>query len=135
MVSLLTCLCMLYNIIVGCTSYWVFCPISLLCISYSSNVSSLYSQYYSYVCACYIYVYCNMLVYFILSAPWLYSIFPVYALLCYFSILVELNSQKFINISLFELVFTCIETHILVTNLSISRIFISVVNFSVLYYH
>ena len=43
------------------------------------------------------------------------------------AILVDLFSQKRINIPLFELVVTCIETHILVTNFSISHKFPSVI--------
>ena len=45
------------------------------------------------------------------------------------AILIDLNSQKWINISLFELVATCIETHILDPNFSISHIFISIIKF------
>ena len=36
-VSALICLCMLYNIIVGCTSSWLFPPIYLLCIRISKK--------------------------------------------------------------------------------------------------
>ena len=45
------------------------------------------------------------------------------------AILFDLHSQNWIYISLFELVVTCIETHIFVTILSISHIFISVIKF------
>ena len=44
--SALIYLCMLYNLIVGCTSSWVFFPISLLYMGYSSTVSTLPSQLY-----------------------------------------------------------------------------------------
>ena len=43
------------------------------------------------------------------------------------AILINLSSQKWINISLFELVVTCIETHELLPNLSISHIFLCVI--------
>ena len=36
------CLCILYNIIIGCTSYWCFCYISLLCVGCSTTSSLLY---------------------------------------------------------------------------------------------
>ena len=44
-------------------------------------------------------------------------------------ILVDLNSQKLIDISLFELVFIFIEAHIFVPSCSISYIFISIIKF------
>ena len=44
-------------------------------------------------------------------------------------ILVELNSQKWIVISLFELVVKCIKTHIFVPSISIYHIFISIIKF------
>ena len=65
----LICLRMLYNINVGCTSSWVFFPVSLLCMGYYSTLLLLYSQFHSYVFECYIYVYCNMFVYFIQYNP------------------------------------------------------------------
>ena len=65
--SALIYLCMLSNIIFGCTSYWVFFPIYILHIGYSSTVLLLHSKMYWYVCKCYIYVYYDMLVYFIQS--------------------------------------------------------------------
>ena len=45
-VSSLICLCMLYNLIVGCTSSWSFCPIYLLCIGYFTTVSLLHMHLY-----------------------------------------------------------------------------------------
>ena len=56
----------------------------------------------------------------------LYMIY--YAIVAVFT---ELHSQKWIRISLFELVVTCIETHIFVISFSISHVYISIVNFSV----
>ena len=61
-VSLLTFLCMLYNIIIGCTSSWEFSSILLLCMVYSTTVLFLYLRLYSYVCEYYIYVSCYMFV-------------------------------------------------------------------------
>ena len=57
-------------------------------------------------------------------------IFPVYNLLCHFlhPQWPELKKQ-WINIYLFELFVTCIETHILVPNVSIYHIFISIIKF------
>ena len=75
-----------------------------------------------------------MLVYFILFTPSCYSIlgivpciFPVYYFLFRCRHPRWPFSQKRINIPLFELVVTCIETHILVTNFSISHKFPSVI--------
>ena len=45
-VSELISLCELNNIIVVCTSSWVYCTISLLCIGYSSTLFSLHSYLY-----------------------------------------------------------------------------------------
>ena len=50
-----------------------------------------------------------------------------------FVILVGLHSQKWINILLFELVATFIETHIFVTSFLISHIFIFVIKFFLLF--
>ena len=52
-------------------------------------------------------------------------------IICYaiFAILVELHSQYWINISLFGLVVTCIEAHIIVPSFSISHIFICIIKF------
>ena len=49
-IYMLIFLCMLYNIISGCTSYGLFLPISILCMGYSSTVLYLHSHLYSYVC-------------------------------------------------------------------------------------
>ena len=48
--------------------------------------------------------------------------------------LVELNSQKWIDISLFELVVKHMEAHIFIPSLSTSHIFISIIKFSVVSY-
>ena len=45
------------------------------------------------------------------------------------AILVDLHSQLWINISLFELVVAYIETHIFVPDCSISHVFISIITF------
>ena len=52
-------------------------------------------------------------------------------IVCYaiFAILVELNSQYWINIYLFGLVSTCIEENIFVPSCSISHLFISIIKF------
>ena len=46
--SALICLCMLYNIIVDCTSSWVFCRISILVMGYYSTVLLLHPQLHYY---------------------------------------------------------------------------------------
>ena len=52
-------------------------------------------------------------------------------IICYtiVAILADLHSKKWINISLFELVVTCIETHIFVPSFSIYHVFISIIKF------
>ena len=52
-------------------------------------------------------------------------------IVCYpiFVIIVDLHSKRWINISFFELVVTCIKLHIFVPSFSISRIFISIIKF------
>ena len=66
------CLCILYNLIIRCTSYWEFF-ISLRFMGCSTTASSLHLCFYSYVCEYYIYVCCNICVYFIQSNHWLDS--------------------------------------------------------------
>ena len=53
--------------------------------------------------------------------------FCIYIFNAIFAIFIDLNSQNWINILMFGLVVTCIETHILVTNFSISHKFPSVI--------
>ena len=72
--------------------------------------------------------------YFIRSTPWFYSILGIVScillnIICCIivAILADLHSQNWIDISLFELVFTCIEAHILVHNFSISYLYISII--------
>ena len=74
MLSALIYLHVLHNLIVSCASYWVFCSISLRCMGYSTIASSLHLRLYWYVCECYIYVFCNILVCFIRYTHWIYSI-------------------------------------------------------------
>ena len=91
-VSSLMYLCILYNIVVWCTSSWLFPPISLLCVVHSTTASLFHLNLYSFLCEYYTYVYCNIFVYFIRSTPRFYSIliivsyiFPVNDLLLHFS--------------------------------------------------
>ena len=65
----LMCLCMSYNIIVYCTSSWLCCPIYLICMLYPTTALLLHLHLYQYVCEYYIYIYCDMFVYFIRSTP------------------------------------------------------------------
>ena len=52
-------------------------------------------------------------------------------MICYSAvvILVDIHLQKWINISLFELVVTLVEIHIFVSSFSVSYIFISIIKF------
>ena len=77
-----------------------------------------------------------MFVYFIRYSPWLRYILVI--LSCIFSVYYLsfhrrhpccLHSKNWINILLFELVVTCIETHIFVPSFSIYHIFISIIKF------
>ena len=81
-ISALICLCVLYNIIIGCDSSWKFCYISLLCMGYFTTALSLHMHLNKYFCEYYKYVYCNMFVYFEQRTPCLGSIFG--SLLCIF---------------------------------------------------
>ena len=56
-VSALICFLMLYNIIIGCTSYWGFCTIFLLLMVYPTTALSLHLRLNKYFHECYIYVY------------------------------------------------------------------------------
>ena len=63
-----------YNLIIGFTSYWESCSLSILWMGYSTNSLLLNLHLYLYVCKYYIYVYCNMFLDFIQYNHWLYSI-------------------------------------------------------------
>ena len=81
-VSRLLCLCLLYNLIVGCTSSWAFYHMSPLCKGYYSTVLLLNSHLNYYVCKKPIYFYRAFCLCYILGM--LSCIFPVYYLLCHF---------------------------------------------------
>ena len=136
-VSVLLYLCMLYNIIVGYTSSWVFL--------YFSCARVITPLHHCYICIC-----IHILVNIIYMVTTIFLFTSYYSLLgcitywksCHanflynicFSIFIihtDLHSQNWINIWLFELVVTCIETHIVVPNCSISHLFISIIHFSV----
>ena len=123
---------MVYNLIFGYTPSWYF-------VLYLSCVWVIPSLHRCYICVC-----INMLVNVISIAIVVFlctsydlilgcatywescHAFFLY-IICYsiFIIIVYLHSQKWINISLFQLVVTCIETHKFVPSFSISHIFIS----------
>ena len=132
MVSELKCLCILYNIIISCTSYWDFGSGLLLWMGLLHHCV-IVTTMFVLICLWILYL-CFLRYVFVFYRynPWLWSIlgilswiFPVYYLLCHISILVDLHSQKWIIIWLFELVVIWIETHILVPDISISHIFLS----------
>ena len=133
---ILLCSCMLYNLAVGYTSSSLFvlylssayvspplrhCYI-FVCINLVVNVISMVTA----ICLCTSY---NMLLgcatsWALCHARFLYII--GYSVVV---ILVDLNSQKWIDILLFELVVTCMEAHIFVNSFSISYIFIYIIKF------
>ena len=137
MVPVFLCLCMLCNLTLGYTSSWYFA----LYISCAYIIPPL-RHFYIYVCI-------NMVVKVIYIVTEIclctsynplpggvtyWESFHAYFLyiLCHsiVVILVDLHSQKWINTLLFELVVTCIKTHIFASNLSISHICISIIKFS-----
>ena len=140
-VSILLCLCVVYNLTVGHTSSWYF-------VLYLSGAYVIPPLRHGYI-SVYINIFVNIIPmvtairlctsYNLLlggSTSWAscntYSLYIIgYSI---FVILVDLHSQKWINTLLFELVFTCIKTHIFVTNLSIYHIFIFIISFSVVSY-
>ena len=67
------CQYILYNIIIGCNSYWGFYTLYIICMGYSTSALLLNMRFNSYVCEYYIYVYCNVFVYFTQSNTWWYS--------------------------------------------------------------
>ena len=78
-------------------------------------------------------IYCCILYYMLLvCTPYLkaFNSHLMY-MICYIivAILIDLHPKKWINTYLFELVVTCIETHILVPNFSIFHRFISIIIF------
>ena len=97
---------------------------SYICVCINFSINLLYIFTVIYLCTS-----CDLL---LVCIPYWGSChaYFLYILCCsVISILDDLNSQKWINISLFELVFTCIESHILVTGFSISHVFISIIKF------
>ena len=130
MVSVLLCLCMLYNIIIGYTSYWYFVlylpcawfvpPLRhcYICVFIHLYVNVIYMV--TAICLCTSY---NLLLGCAIS--WKYCHAYLLYIICYefFTILVNLHSQKWINIYLLELVVTYIEAHIFVPSFSITDTF------------
>ena len=134
MVSMLIYLSLLYNIIIVCTSSWFFCSIYLRCMGYSTTALLLHLCLYEYfVNITYMFAaicLCNFYSLILVQTPdWEAShvYFRIYSSIV--SIIIDLHSQNWINIYLFELVVTCIETCIFVPSFSISHIFISVIIF------
>ena len=127
---------MLYKIIVGYTSSWyfvlyLFCawvikPLhnSYICICINKFVNIIYM--FNAICLCTSY---DLLLG--CTPDWEYChAYLLYIIFCSIvSILVDLHSQKWIDISMFELVVTCIEAHIFVPSFSISYILISTIMF------
>ena len=128
MVFSLICLCMLYNVTVGCTSSWVFCPVYILCMGYYFAVLLLHLHFCSYVCEFLstftVICWCNSYNHIIGCTP-SWEACPTYFLYVFFSaivaILIELHAIQWINIYLFGLVGRCIETNIFVPSFSIAH--------------
>ena len=135
-VSVLLCLCILYHLFFGYTSYWYF-VLYLSCVYVSPPLR------HCYICVC-INIFVNVIsmvtaIFLCTSYNWLLSCTTSWASChAYFLyiisysivvVLVDLNSQKWIDISLFELLITCMEAHIFVPSLSIYHIFISIIKF------
>ena len=110
-------------------------------ILYLSYVWVILSLYFRYIRIC-IHMFVNVIYMFtvvcwctscdlILGCTLSWESYHAYFLymICYaiVAILIDLNSQKCINVSLFELVVTCIETDISVSSFSISLGFISII--------
>ena len=134
--SALIFLIMLYNLIFGCTLSWLFCLISIpymvffhcIVVTFTFILICLWMFYLCllwYVCV--FNIICSLVVLHLWEDCNQYLLYMI----CYaiFIILVDLYSHKWIDISLFELVVTCIEKHIIVPSLSISNIFISIITF------
>ena len=62
-----------------------------------------------------------------------HSYFPYIIFYAIFAILIDPQSQKWINISLFELDFTCIESPIFVPSFSIPHVIIYIIIFFLLF--
>ena len=126
---------------------WLYCILDIfLYISYVWVIITLYCRYIHNFINMFVNVismftaihWCNSY-YLLLGCAPSWEAFHAYFLciICYFivSILIDLNSQNWIHIYLFELFFTFIKTHILVPNFSISHIFPSIIVFSVVSYY
>ena len=125
---------MLHNLIVGCTLSWYF-------VIYLSCAWVIPPLRHCYICVC-INIFVNVIclvteIFFCTSYYRLLGCSTYWeqchkyflCIICYsiVFILVDLHSQNWINTPLFELIVTCIETHIFVTNFSISHILISII--------
>ena len=136
MVSELIYLCMVYYLIVSCTSSWLFCPISVLCKGYSFTVLLLHSScinMYFYVIYMFTVVcWCtsnNLLLGCTIYWGSYYAYFLYMIIYAIVTILIDFHSQKWINISLFGLVVTSVKRHILVPYFLIYHIFPYIIRF------
>ena len=135
-VSLFLYLCILYHLIFGYTPSWYF-VLYLYCVYVSPPLRHFY------ICVC-INMFVNVIslvtaIYLCTSHNRLLGCATYWGLChAYFLyiigysivvILVDLNSQKWIDILLFELVVKCIERHIFFPSLSIYHICISIIQF------
>ena len=127
-----------YVIQSNCKMYFIFGIFHYISSSmcYSSTLLLLHYHFYQYFFECYIYVYWNIIVYFIRSDIWLYPnlgilscMFPVYYLLFHFHHSRLTVFTKLDQPLLFELVVAFIKTHIFVPSLSIYHLFISIIFF------
>ena len=127
-----------YVIQSNCKMYFIFGIFHYISSSmcYSSTLLLLHYHFYQYFFECYIYVYWNIIVYFIRSDIWLYPnlgilscMFPVYYLLFHFHHSSLTVFTKLDQPLLFELVVAFIKTHIFVPSLSIYHLFISIIFF------
>ena len=133
-VSVLLCLCVVYNITVVRNSSWYF-------VLYLSGAYIIPLLRHVYICVC-INIFVNVIPMvtainlctsynLILGCTTSWASCHTYFLCIIgysiFVILIDLNSQKWINTLLFELVFPCIKIHIFVPIFSIYHIFISII--------
>ena len=109
---------------------------------YSLTLLLLDFHLYSYVCECYIYMFnairwftsYDLLIGYTLSWEYFHTYFLYMVCYSIVAILVDIHSQKWINISLFGLVSKFIETHISVPSFSIHHLLIFIIISSVLAY-
>ena len=99
----------LYNIIISFTSYWLFCSISLLWMSYYTTALLLNMHLFSSICAYYTNFYSDIFVYFTWYTPWLYYVLGNHLVVYISWFIIPLLPSSLTCINNYGLTHTCLD--------------------------